>query len=108
MAMNKVKKDDTVIVIAGKDKGRVGKVIRVLIKKGKAVIEGINIVSKNVKPNPERKIEGGITQKEMPIDLSNVALLNLASNKADRVGFKTLEDGRKVRYFKSSGEVVDV
>jgi len=108
MAMNKIKKDDTVIIITGKDKGRVGKVVRVIIKKSQAVIEGINMVTKHVKPNPDRKIEGGITKKEMPIDLSNLAILNLSTNKADRIGFKILDDGRKVRYFKSNGEVIDI
>lgn len=108
MAMSKIKKDDTVIVLAGRDKGRVGKVIRIIIKKNKAVVEGINMVSKHVKPNPDRNIEGGITKKELPIHLSNIALLNLSTNKPDRVGFKILEDGKKVRYFKSNGEVIDI
>ena len=108
MAIQKIRKDDTVIVISGKDKGRVGKIVNVNPKAHKAIVEGINMVTKHVKPNPQKNIEGGITQKEMPIDTSNLAILNLSTNKPDRVGIKILEDGRKVRYFKSNNEVIDI
>ncbi|MCL6264044.1 50S ribosomal protein L24 [Craterilacuibacter sp. RT1T] len=102
--MRKIRKGDEVVVITGKDKGKRGTVLRSL--EGKVVVEGVNVVKKHMKPNPVRGIAGGIVDKTMPIDVSNVAIFNTASQKADRVGFKTLEDGRKVRVFKSSGEVV--
>ena len=103
--MNKIRKGDEVAVLTGKDKGKRGTVLRVL--EGAVVVEGINRVKKHVRPNPLKGQVGGIVEKEMPIDTSNVALFNAASQKADRVGFKVLEDGRKVRIFKSNGEVVD-
>ncbi|MXR38119.1 50S ribosomal protein L24 [Craterilacuibacter sinensis] len=102
--MRKIRKGDEVVVITGKDKGKRGTVLRSL--EGKVVVEGVNVVKKHMKPNPVRGIAGGIVDKTMPIDVSNVAIFNTTSQKADRVGFKTLEDGRKVRVFKSSGEVV--
>ena len=102
--MRKIRKGDEVVVITGKDKGKRGTVLRSL--ESKIVVEGVNIVKKHMKPNPVRGVAGGIVEKTMPIDVSNVAIFNTASQKADRVGFKTLEDGRKVRVFKSSGEVV--
>ena len=105
---SKLKKDDTVIVITGKDKNRVGKILRVYPEKNKVLVEGINIVTEFVKPNPQQNVEGGLIKREMPMQISNVAVLNLSTNKADRVGFKFLEDGRKVRYFKSNDEVIDV
>lgn len=104
--MNKIRKGDNVIVLTGKDKGKRGAVID-RVDERHVVVEGINKVKKHTRPNPMRGQPGGIVEKEMPIDISNVALLNPASQKADRVGFKLLEDGRKVRVFKSSGEVVD-
>jgi large subunit ribosomal protein L24 len=104
--MNKIRKGDDVVVIAGKDKGKRGTVLRRLDDE-KLVVEGINRVKKHTKPNPMKGQAGGIIEKEMPIHVSNIALFNPVSNKADRVGFKTLDDGRKVRVFKSSGEVVD-
>ncbi len=104
--MNRIRKGDQVIVITGKDKGRQGTVLNVS-KDGLVTVETINMVKKHVKPNPMAGVEGGIVEKEMPIDISNVMLFNPMTNKGDRVGFKTLEDGRKVRYFKSNGEVVD-
>ncbi len=107
MSMSKIKKDDNVIVIAGEDKGTRGKVIKVLAN-GKVLVEGVNIVKKHVKPNPNKGIEGGIKEKEAPIHSSNVALINPATNAAGRVGFKHLEDGSKVRYFKSNNEVIDI
>lgn len=105
--MNRIKKGDDVVVIAGKDKGRRGTVTRVLAS-GKLVIEGVNMAKKHVKPNPNAGVPGGIVDKEMPVEHSNVMLFNPATGKGGRVGFKTLEDGRKVRYFKSDGEVIDV
>jgi large subunit ribosomal protein L24 len=93
-----------VIVLTGKDKGKRGTVLRVL--EGKLVVEGVNVVKKHQKPNPIKGVQGGVVEKTMPIDVSNVALFNPATQKADRVGFKLLEDGRKVRVFKSNGEVV--
>lgn len=104
--MNRIRKGDQVIVITGKDKGRQGTVLKVN-KDGTLTVEAINMVKKHVKPNPMAGVEGGIVEKEMPIDASNVMLFNPMTNKGDRVGIKVLEDGRKVRYFKSNGEVVD-
>ncbi len=104
--MKRIKKGDQVIVIAGKDKGRQGTVLKVT---GDSVlVEAVNMVKKHTKPNPMAGVEGGIIEKEMPLNISNVMLFNAMTNKGDRVGFKILEDGRKVRYFKSNGEVVDV
>jgi large subunit ribosomal protein L24 len=104
--MNKIRKGDDVIVTTGKDKGKRGTVLRVL-DTDQLVVEGANVVKKHTRPNPMKGINGGILEKEMPIHVSNVALFNSATQKADRVGFKVLEDGRKVRVFKSNGEVVD-
>jgi large subunit ribosomal protein L24 len=105
--MNRIRKGDQVIVITGKDKGRQGTVLHVY-NDDRVLVESINMVKKHVKPNPMKGDQGGIVEKEMPLDLSNVMLFNPAKGKGDRVGFKMLEDGRKVRYFKSNGEVVDV
>lgn len=104
--MRKIKKGDDVVVLTGKDKGRRGTVLRVMAGM-KLVIEGVNKVKKHAKPNPVQNAPGGIIEKEMPIQTSNVALFNPVTQKADRVGIKVLEDGRKVRFFKSNGEVVD-
>ncbi|HEB97643.1 MAG TPA: 50S ribosomal protein L24 [Sedimenticola thiotaurini] len=104
--MRKIKKGDQVVVLTGKDKGKQGEVIRVLGEK--VVVQNINIVKKHTKGNPMKGEPGGILDKEMPIHVSNVAIYNPATGKADRVGIKVLEDGRKVRYFKSNGEVVDI
>lgn len=103
--MNKIRKGDEVAVLTGKEKGKRGTVLRV--DGDVVVVEGINRVKKHVRPNPMKGEVGGIVEKEMPIQASNVALFNAATQKADRVGFKVLEDGRKVRVFKSNGEVVD-
>jgi large subunit ribosomal protein L24 len=103
---SKIRKGDDVIVLAGKDKGKRGTVLRVL--DDRVVVENINLAKKHVKPNPNKGEQGGILDKEMPMDVSNVAVYNPATDKGDRVGFKTLDDGRKVRVFKSNGEVVDV
>jgi len=104
--MARIHKSDQVIVLAGKDKGKRGSVLNVL-DSGHLLVEGVNRVKKHQKPNPMRNIQGGIVEKEMPIQASNVALFNSATQKADRVGYKVLEDGRKVRVFKSNGEMVD-
>ena len=105
--MKRLRKGDQVVVISGKDRGRKGTVLKVMAD-DRVLVESINMVRKHTKPNPMRGIEGGIVEKEMPLDASNVMLFNPMTNKGDRVGFKRLEDGRKVRYFKSNGEVVDV
>ena len=105
--MRRIKKGDEVIVTAGKDKGRRGSVLQVF-EDDRVMVENINTVKKHTKPNPMKGLEGGIVEKEMPLHISNVMLFNPATNKGDRVGFKILEDGKKVRYFKSNGEVVDV
>lgn len=104
--MNKIRKGDGIVVLAGKDKGKRGTVLSVL-DNDSLVVEGINKVKRHTKPNPMKGQVGGILEKEMPIHVSNVALLNSATGKADRVGFKVLDDGRKVRIFRSNGEVVD-
>ena len=104
--MNKIRKGDEVILNTGKDKGKRGTVLSIL-DTGHVVVEGANMVKKHAKPNPMKGVAGGIINKEMLIDISNVALFNPATQKGERVGFKTLDDGRKVRVFKSSGEVVD-
>ncbi|MDA8094404.1 MAG: 50S ribosomal protein L24 [Betaproteobacteria bacterium] len=105
--MRRIRKGDDVIVTTGKDKGRRGTVLRVLTT-GQVVVEGCNKVKKHVKPNPMKQTAGGIEEKEMPIHPSNIALYNPHAKKADRVGIKVLEDGRRVRCFKSDGEVLDV
>ncbi len=103
--MRRIRRGDEVIVIAGKDKGRRGRVLKV--QGDRVVVENINMVKRHVRPNPMRGTAGGILEKEMPIHISNVALYNPATSRGDRVGFRFLEDGRKVRYFKSTGEVVE-
>ena len=105
--MDKIKRGDEVVVLAGKDKGKRGKVVKRAVN-DRVVVEGINIVKKHQKPNPMKDIPGGIVEKQMPIHISNVGLYNPQTNKADRVGFRFLEDGRKVRYFKSTQEIIDV
>ncbi len=104
--MKRIKKGDQIIVITGKDKGRQGTVLNV--DDDSILVETINMAKKHTKANPMAGVEGGIVEKEMPMNISNVMLFNPMTNKGDRVGFKALEDGRKVRYFKSNGEVVDV
>jgi large subunit ribosomal protein L24 len=103
--MRKIKKGDNVIVIAGRDKGKRGDVTRV-VDAEHLVVAGINQVKKHQRPNPMKGEQGGIVAKDMPIHISNVALWNPVTRKADRIGFRTLEDGRKVRFFKSNGELV--
>ena len=103
--MNKIRKGDEVVVIAGRDKGRRGTVVKVL--EGQVVVENINMIKRHTKPNPQRNVQGDIVEKEAAIDLSNVMIWNPVAKKGDRVGFRTLGDGRKVRFFKSNNEVVD-
>ena len=105
--MNKIKKGDEVIVRTGKDKGRRGTVLQIF-DDGRILVEGVNLAKKHTKPNPNKGVPGGIVEKEMSIDPSNIMLFNPQTKKGDRVGFKILEDGRKVRYFKSTDEVVDI
>lgn len=105
--MNRIKKGDDVIVIAGKDKGKQGSVLRVM-PDGRVVVSDVNMVKRHTKPNPNKGVPGGIVEKEMSIDASNIMLFNPQTKKGDRVGFRILEDGRKVRYFKSTDEVVDI
>ena len=103
--MNKIRKGDRVVVIAGRDKGRQGTVLSV--DDSQVTVEGLNVVKKHVKPNPQRQVTGGIVDRTMPMPLGKVMLWNAAAKKGDRVGFRTLKDGRKVRFFKSNKEVVD-
>ena len=104
--MEKIRKGDDVIVTAGKDKGKRGTVLR-RVDDEHLVAEGVNKVKKHQRPNPMKGLPGGIVEKEMPLHVSNVALFNPQTKKADRVGVKTLDDGRRVRVFKSNGEMVD-
>lgn len=103
--MLKIKRNDEVVVIAGRDKGKRGKIIKVL--EGKLLVSGVNVIKKHQKPNPQKGLQGGIVEKEAPIQASNVAIFNPQTEKADRVGFKVLEDGKKVRCFKSTNEVIE-
>ena len=105
--MKKIKKGDDVIVIAGKDKGKRGNVMRVL-DNGRVMVDGINIVKKHVRPNPQAGETGGIVEQEAALNISNISLYDAASGKASRVGIKVLEDGKKVRVYKASGEMIDV
>ncbi len=103
--MQKIKAGDEIIVLTGKSKGERGNVTRILENKVK--VEGVNMVKRHTRPNPNAGVEGGIVEQEAYLQLSNVAIFNSASGKADRVGFKFLEDGKKVRFFKSNGELID-
>ena len=103
--MNRIRKGDQVIVIAGADKGKKGEVVRVA--GDKVIVQNVNIIKRHTKPNPQAGVAGGIVEREAPIHISNVMLFNSADGKGDRVGFKVLEDGRKVRVFRSSGEAID-
>ena len=102
---SKIRRDDEVIVLAGKDKGKTGKVTKVLVEDSKIFVEGINLIKKHQKPVPQLQQAGGIVEKEAPLHVSNVAIVNPATGKADRVGFR-VEDGKKVRFFKSNNELV--
>jgi large subunit ribosomal protein L24 len=105
--MRRIRKDDEVVVIAGKDKGRRGKIVRVMDEE-RVIVAGVNLVKRHTKPNPARNVAGGIVEREAAIHVSNVMLFNPLTKKGDRVGFRVLGDGRKVRFFKSNNEVVDV
>ena len=105
--MVRIRKGDNVVVRTGRNRGKQGTVMRVL-RDSRVVVEGVNVVKRHTRPNPQRGTQGGIVQKEMPVHVSNVGIFNPATGKADRIGFKWLEDGRKVRIFRSTGEVVDV
>lgn len=105
--MKKIRKGDKVVVRIGKDKGKQGTVLKVLTD-DRVLVENVNVVKRHTRPNPAKNVTGGIVQKEAPIHVSNVMLFNSATGKGERVGMKTLEDGRKVRLFKRSNEVVDV
>ena len=105
--MSKIRKGDDVVVLSGRDKGKRGTVLQI-IENNRIQVDNVNVIKKHVKPNPNRGETGGIIEKEAPIQISNVALFNPNTNKADRVGYKLLEDGRKVRVFKSDGEVADL
>jgi len=104
--MKRIRQGDEVVVIAGKDKGRRGNVIRVY-DDDRVLVEGVNVARKHQKPNPNVGVAGGIIEKEMPLDISNVMIYNPSADKADRIGIRRLSDGRKVRYFKSNDEVLD-
>ena len=104
--MKRIRKGDSVVVTAGREKGRTGTVVAVR-DDGRVVVENVNMVKKHQRPNPQRGVQGGIVQKEAPLHASNVALVNPATKKADRVGIRVLKDGRKARFFKSNGELVD-
>ena len=105
--MNKIRKGDTVVIMAGRDRGQQGTVLRMLPDR-RVVVEGLNLVKKHTKPNPQAGLQGGIVEREAPLDLSNVQIYNPTTQSPDRVGFRTLEDGRKVRFFKSNQEVIDI
>jgi large subunit ribosomal protein L24 len=105
--MQKIRKGDRVIVRKGRSRGKQGTVLRML-DNGRAVVENVNLVKKHMRPNPQRNLTGGIVEREAPIAVANLALFNPTAHKGDRVGVRTLDDGRKVRYFKHGGEVVDV
>jgi large subunit ribosomal protein L24 len=102
---NKIRRDDEIIVLAGKDKGKQGKVLKVLPASNRLIVEGVGMIKKHQKPNPQLGVTGGIVEKEASIHVSNVAIYNSKTGKADRVGFR-LEDEKKVRFFKSDGELV--
>ena len=108
MTIRKIKKGDEVVVLTGRNRGQRGSVLSVHSSDNRVVVEGVNIVKRHTKPNPQQGTAGGIIEKEMQIHVSNVALFNPVTGKGDRIGVKTLEDGRRVRFFKSTGEVVDL
>lgn len=104
--MRKIRKGDSVIVIAGRDKGRTGSVLKILKDGFKVLVEGVNVVKRHTKANPQKQIPGGIIEKESPLHISNIAIFNAATGKADRVGFKLMAKGEKQRIYKSTGEVI--
>jgi large subunit ribosomal protein L24 len=104
--MAKIKRDDEVVVLTGKDKGKRG-TVRKVVDDNRVVVSGVNMIKKHTKPNPQAGVAGGIVEKEAPIQVSNIAIFNPSSNKADRVGYRIEDGGKKVRVYKSSGEVID-
>lgn len=108
MAIRKIKRGDDVVVLTGRNRGQRGTVLSVDAGDNRVVVEGVNTVKRHTRPNPQRGTSGGIIEKELSLHVSNVAVFNAVSGKGDRIGVKTLQDGRKVRIFKSTGEVVDV
>lgn len=104
--MAKIKRDDEVIVLAGKDKGKRG-TVRAVLDADRVIVSGVNMMKKHTKPNPQMGVAGGIVEKEAPIQVSNIAIFNSTTSKADRVGYQTLDGGKKVRVYKSSGEQID-
>ena len=102
-----IRRNDTVVVTAGKDSGKRGRVLKVLPVKNRLIVEGVNIIKRHTRPNPQRGIQGGVVEKEASLHLSNVKLWNPVAKRGDRVGIRTLADGRRVRFFKSNDEVVD-
>ena len=105
--MNRLRKGDQVVVLSGKDKGRKGAIVQILAE-GRVVVEGVNVVKKHQRANPQRNVQGGILEKEMPLHASKVAIWNPGTSKATRVGVKSLADGKRVRFMKSNNEVLDV
>jgi|TARA_B110000003_G_scaffold11387_1_gene11509 large subunit ribosomal protein L24 len=105
--VNKIRKGDKVILNTGKDKGKQGIVLNIL-KNNRVVVEGLNMVKKHTKPNPAKGDQGGLVSKEMPVNISNIAIFNTKSNKTDKVNFKELKDGKKIRIYKSTQEAIDV
>ena len=108
MAIRKIRKGDEVVVLIGRNRGQRGRVLSADARRERVVVEGVNIVKRHTKPNPQKGVAGGIIEKETPIHVSNVALFNPITGKGDRIGVRKLEDGRKVRVYKSTGEVVDL
>ena len=105
--MNRIKKGDTVMVISGRERGKTGKVLSLRPVDGKVTVEKLNIIKRHTKPNPQAGVAGGVVEREASMHISNIALFNPASGKGERIGFKVLEDGRKLRVFRSSGEALD-
>jgi large subunit ribosomal protein L24 len=103
---NKIRKGDQVVVLSGKDKGRRGAVLQVF-PDGRVLVESVNVAKRHTKPNPQANKQGGIIEKTLPLDISKIAIWNPGEKTADRIGFKTLTDGKKVRFFKSNGEMID-
>ena len=107
MPKAKIRKNDTVVVISGKDRGKQGRVLRVTPQRDMILVEGVNMIKRHTKPNPQRNIQGGVVERESPLHISNVALMDPETEKATRIGVKVLEDGRRVRVAKRSGAVLD-
>jgi large subunit ribosomal protein L24 len=105
--MAKIKRDDEVIVLTGKDKGKRG-TVRTVLDDNRVIVSGVNMIKKHTKPNPQMGVTGGIVEKEAPIQVSNIAIFNPATSKADRVGYQVMDGSKKVRVYKSSGEQIDV